>query len=152
MIALLLTAPMCHAIAFTLHHSAKEQADDKGVKAFEDIAHSAHEATPEDLTKKLKNAESLMIGLANHKKAYEKSHNPRQAARTQSRMNRLSSAIGTIKGTLAKLSKTSKDHDRLSASKLAGLPTSNSSTASLSSITSSVNATQDAKNKNKKKR
>lgn len=156
MIMLLLTAPMCHAInvSASVFSSKNEQVDDKEVKALEDTAHSAHKAAPVDLEEKLKEAESLMIGLANHKKAYEKSHNPRQAARTQSRMNRLSLAIGTIKGTLAKLSKTSKSkhHVGLSASKLAALPTSTSSTASFSSLASSASlasltTTQDAKSK-----
>lgn len=126
MITLLLTTPMSHAINFSagVFSSKKEQTDDEKVKAFEDTAHSAHEATLEDLEKKLKEAANLMIGLANHKKAYEKSNNPRQAARTQSRMNRLSLAIGTIKGTLAKLSKHvgPSTSNFTSSSSLEGLP------------------------------
>ena len=140
MITLLLTASMCHALSFTLHHSAKEQADDKEVKEFENMAHVAHKEKQDTLEKELAKAESLLIGLGNHKKAYEKSHNPRQAARTQSRIDRLHSAISTIKGTLAKLNKTShgKHHAAPSVSKPAALSTSTSSMASASSSVTSL--------------
>jgi ribosomal protein L29 len=106
---LLLTAPICHAMAFNLHHSVKEQADDKEVKKFEAIAHSAHTSSSSDLEKQLQEARKLSVGLRNHKIAYRKSGNPNQAARTEKRIARLNAAVITIQRTLEQIKKSTKN-------------------------------------------
>lgn len=103
MITLLLTATMCHALNIQnsrLFITEKEASDDNAVKKFENTAHAAHEMEVDALGKQLKSADSLLLGLRNHKSAYKRTNNPRQAARTDGRIKRLEAAIRTINSTI----------------------------------------------------
>jgi hypothetical protein len=86
MITLLLTAPMCHALSFNLHHSAKEKAAQEELDKAKRIADSARSSNLPVLKQQLNKIELLLADLQRNKADYKQRGQKNQLARTEKRI------------------------------------------------------------------